>query len=50
MTAEQKLMLSQALRKSAWEFKAAWIRSSRPDLPEPAVQDVVRRLFRDARA
>lgn len=50
MTAEQKLMLSQALRDSAWELKAAWIRSSQPELPEPAVQDAVRRLFRDARA
>ncbi|MBA3553249.1 MAG: hypothetical protein H0W29_00615 [Gemmatimonadales bacterium] len=46
MTAEQKLRLSQALRDSAWEFKAAWIRSNQPELGESAVQDAVRRLFR----
>ena len=48
MTAEQKLRLSQALRDAAWEFKAAWIRSNQPELSEPAVQEAVRRLFRDA--
>ncbi|MEO7474429.1 MAG: hypothetical protein ABIY46_03760 [Gemmatimonadales bacterium] len=46
MTAEQKLGLSQALRDSAWQFKAAWIRSRQPELTEPAVQEAVRRLFR----
>ncbi len=50
MTAERKLRLSQALRDSAWEFKAAWIRTSQPELTEPAVQEAVRRLFRDAGA
>ena len=50
MTPEQKLRVSQALRDSAWEFKAAWIRASRPDLAEAAVQETVRRLFRDAGA
>ena len=50
MTAEQKLRLSQALRDSAWEFKAAWIRSIQPDLTESAVQEAVRRLFRHAGA
>ncbi|MBA3259743.1 MAG: hypothetical protein H0T68_09795 [Gemmatimonadales bacterium] len=50
MTAEQKLKLSQALRDSAWEFKAAWIRSSQPELTECAVQEAVRRLFRHAGA
>lgn len=50
MTAEHKLRLSQALRDSAWEFKAAWIRSIQPELPEPAVQEAVRRLFRHAGA
>jgi hypothetical protein len=48
MTPEQKLRLSQALRDSAWELKAAWIRANRPDLAEAAVQETVRRLFRDA--
>jgi hypothetical protein len=50
MTVEQKLAVSQALRDSAWALKAAWIRSLRPGLPEPAVQAEVRRLFRDAGA
>jgi hypothetical protein len=50
MTPEQKLRVSQALRDSAWELKAAWIRASRPDLAEPAVQEAVHRLFRDAGA
>ncbi len=48
MTAEQKLSVSQALRDSAWELKAAWIRVTQPDLDEPAVQEIVRRIFRDA--
>lgn len=50
MTPEQKLRLGQALRDSAWELKAAWIRAIRPDLGESAVQETVRRLFRDAGA
>lgn len=50
MTPEQKLRLSQALRDSAWAFKAAWIRTSQPELTEPAVQEAVRRLFRRAGA
>jgi hypothetical protein len=50
MTAEEKLRRSQALRDSAWELKAAWIRVSRPDLGERAVQKIVRRIFRDAGA
>ncbi len=48
MTPEEKLSISQALRDSAWEFKAAWIRSCRPDLAESDVQETVRKLFRDA--
>ena len=50
MTAEHKLRHSQALRDSAWEFKAAWIRSNQPELPEADVQEAVRRLFRHAGA
>ncbi len=46
MTAEQKLRVSQALRDSAWQFKAAWIRSRQPDLTEAEVQEAVRALFR----
>ena len=50
MSPDRKLEVSQALRQAAWELKAAWIRSIHPELPELAVQDEVRRLFRDAGA
>ena len=50
MTPDQKVRISQSLRATAWDAKAAWIRSSRPELPEPEVQAEVRRLFRDAGA
>lgn len=50
MSAEQKLQLSQALRDSAWELKAAWIRSTRPELTEPEVQEAVRQVFLNAGA
>ena len=50
MTPEQKLAISQSLRDTAWELKAAWIRSTHPQLPEAEVQAEVRRLFRDAGA
>ena len=38
MTPEQKLGVSQALHDFAWELKAAWLRTSRPDL---SYQEVV---------
>ena len=50
MTPERKLAISQSLRRTAWELKAAWIRSIHPELPEAEVQAEVRRLFRDAGA
>jgi hypothetical protein len=50
MTPDQKLRISQSLRETAWDAKAAWIRSTHPKLPEPEVQAEVRRLFRDAGA
>lgn len=50
MSVERKLEVSQALREAAWELKAAWIRSMHPELPEPGVQEEVRRLFRNAGA
>ena len=42
MTPEEKILASEALRRSAWELKAAWFRSTRPDLTESDVQDAVR--------
>jgi hypothetical protein len=48
MTAEEKIRAAEALRRAAWEVKAAWIRRQRPELSDAAVQDEVRRVFRDA--
>jgi len=48
MSPEQKVRASEALRAAAWDLKAAWIRSLHPELSEAAVQDAVRRCFRDA--
>ena len=48
MTAEQKLLASQALRELAWGLKAAWIRSQQPELSEAEVQETVRQIFRNA--
>jgi hypothetical protein len=50
MSPEQKIRASEALRRAAWDFKAAWIRSQHPDLPEGKVQEAVRRWFRDSAA
>jgi hypothetical protein len=43
MSPEEKILASEALRRSAWEFKAAWFRLTRPDWTECDVQDAVRR-------
>ena len=48
MTPEEKIRAAEALRRAAWELKAAWIRKHRPALSDAAVQDEVRRIFRDA--
>jgi hypothetical protein len=48
MSPEQKIRAGEALRAAAWDLKAAWIGSQRPELSEAAVQDAVRRCFRDA--
>lgn len=50
MSPEEKIRASEALRRAAWDLKAAWIRSQHPGLPEGDVQDAVRRWFRDAAA
>jgi len=49
MTPEQKIRASEALYLAAWDLKAAWLRSQHPDLPDDEIQEMVRRLFRDAR-
>jgi hypothetical protein len=49
MTPEQKIRASEALYLAAWDLKAAWLRGQHPDLPEAEIQEMVRRLFRDAR-
>lgn len=49
MTPDQKVRASEALYLAAWDLKAAWLRSQHPDLPEAEVQEMVRRIFRDAR-
>ena len=50
MTPLEKLMVSEELRRSAWQLKAAWIRSQEPSLSDPEVEERVRRIFLDARA
>jgi hypothetical protein len=50
MSPEEKIRASEALRRAAWALKAAWTRSRHPELPEEAVQDAVRRWFRDTGA
>jgi hypothetical protein len=50
MSPEQKIRASEALRRAAWDLKAAWVRSRQPELSEADVQDAVRRWFRDTAA
>lgn len=50
MSPERKLLVSEALRNSAWELKAAWIRSRNPDLSPLEVQQRVRQIFLDVGA
>jgi hypothetical protein len=39
MSAEQRIRACEALRRTAWDLKAAWVRSQLPVLPEADVQD-----------
>ena len=45
MSAEEKLRTAFNLRATAWELKAAYIRSRNPELSDAAVQDRVRAAF-----
>lgn len=50
MSPERKLLVSEALRKAAWELKAAWISGRNPDLSPVEVQQRVRQIFLDVGA
>lgn len=48
MSPERKLLASDALRRTAWQLKAAWIARQHPELDSQAVDARVRRAFLDA--
>lgn len=50
MSPERKLLVSEELRRVAWELKTAWIVSRHPELDAAEVQARVRRIFLDASA
>ena len=50
MSVEQKLLVSEQLRRTAWTLKAAFLRSRYPEEPEDAIQERVRQLFLSAGA
>lgn len=50
MSPECKLLASDALRRAAWELKAAWIASQHPELDSADIDARVRRVFLDAGA
>ncbi|HKW09799.1 MAG TPA: hypothetical protein VJO33_05425 [Gemmatimonadaceae bacterium] len=50
MSPERKLLASDALRRTAWQLKAAWIASQHPELDGEAIEARVRRAFVDAGA
>ena len=45
MTAEKRLEVAFGLYRTAWEFKAAWLRRNHPDWTEQQVQSNVREVF-----
>lgn len=49
MTPEERLRQAFALRRMAWNLKAAWIRQTQPELSEEQVKDAVRQVFLYAR-
>ena len=48
MTADEKVRLSQALWREAWQVAAAGVRARHPDWTEEQVATGVRELLRDA--
>lgn len=49
MTAEQKLKIAFAMRRTAMGLKTAWLKQIHPDWSEQEVQAEVRRIFLNAR-
>lgn len=45
MSPADKLRVSEGMRATAWQLKAAWIRNRSPELSEAEVQDQVREIF-----
>lgn len=45
MTPGRRLEIAQSMYNTAWEFKAAWLRSQHPDWSEEEVQQTTRRIF-----
>ncbi|MGH7650053.1 MAG: hypothetical protein ACRD9W_08880 [Terriglobia bacterium] len=50
MSPERKLLASDALRRTAWQLKAAWVARQHPELDAKAIDARVRRAFLDAGA
>jgi len=50
MSPERKLLVSDALRRSAGQLKAAWVARQHPELDAEAIDARVRRAFLDAGA
>ena len=50
MSPERKLLASDALRRTAWQLKAAWLATRHPELDGEAIEARVRRAFLDAGA
>ena len=44
-SAARRLWAAEALYRSAWELKLAWLRHRHPDLPEAELRRMVRELF-----
>ena len=43
--AARRLRAAEALYRSAWELKLAWLRRCHPDLPEAELRRMVREIF-----
>lgn len=48
MTPTEKLRAAARLRESAWELKAAWLRTKHPDWSEELIDEAVRKVFSNA--
>jgi hypothetical protein len=50
MSPERKLLVSDALRRGAWQLKTAWVARQHPELDAEAIDARVRRTFLDTGA